>query len=380
MNFNFTEEQTMLKNSLSEFSKNNILNFTEQSEKNEQLNQTIIKKLAQLGYCGICTPTEFNGAGFDTLGYALAIEEISKVDAALGLFLGVTSNIIQFPLIEHGSDFLQKEYLTKLAEGIYIGGYSLSESLVFYQKSETASLTFSKKNDHIILNGTVKFVSNAALADVFLVYARNNDIKDSNEYTAFLIDKKFSGLQITNDETTIGLKAASHADLLFNNYKLPIKNIVGEINNGIQIASETENIIKLAIASQALGIAEAALELAINYSKERIQFGRPIAKFEAIQIMLSEMKTDIEAARFLVYHAAWLIDQDKNCNSEASSAKLFASEMAFRCVHKSLQIHGGYGYMKEYPIERIYRDQKITEIYGGSSEIQHLIIAASLLK
>ncbi len=379
MDFNLTEEQIMLRDSIRDFAKQRLAPLAEKADQDGVMNVEVIKELADLGYCGICTPPEYGGAGFDTLCYALAIEEISKADASVGVMLSVTNSPAQLPILDFGSEFLKQTYLTKLARGSCIGAFCLTESNA---GSDAASIKTSAdlSGDYYLLNGQKQFVTNGGIAEIFIVFAVTDKSAGSKGISAFVVEKNFQGFRIGKTENKMGLKASSTTEIIFEDCRVPKENLIGEPGQGYKIALATLDHSRIGIAAQALGIAEAAFEQALQYSKQRVQFGKPICQFQAIQFMLSDMATEIEAARYLTYHAAWRYDQKQRVSKEASMAKLFASEMAFRVVHKALQIHGGYGYMKEYPVERMYRDQRVTEIYEGTSEVQRMVIASNLLK
>jgi len=379
MDFNLTEEQTMLRDSIRDFARERLAPLAEEADQQGFTHPEILKELAELGYCGIITPPEYGGAGFDTLCYALAMEEVSKVDASIGIILSVTNSPAQLPILDFGSEALKKKYLPKLASGASIGAFCVSEANA---GSDAASIKLSAEldGDHYVLNGLKQFVTNGSIADIFIVFGVTDKAAGSKGISAFVVEKNFPGLKIGKIENKMGLKASSTTEIIFENCKVPKANLVGEPGAGYKIALATLDHSRIGVAAQALGIAEGAFEQALEYSKQRVQFGKPICQFQAIQFMLSDMATDIEAARYLIYNAAWRYDQKQRVSKEVSMAKLFASEMSFRVVHKALQIHGGYGYMKEYPVERMYRDQRVTEIYEGTSEVQRMVIANQLLK
>lgn len=379
MDFNLSEEQVMLRDSMRDFAKQRLAPLAEQADQQSFIHPEVMKELAELGYCGICTPPEYGGAGFDTLCYALAIEEVSKVDASIGVMLSVTNSPAQLPILDFGSEMLKKKYLPPLASGHSIGAFCLTEANA---GSDAASIKLNAelKGNYYTLNGIKQFITNGGIADIFVVFGVTDKAAGSKGISAFVVEKSFPGLKIGKVENKMGLKASSTTEIIFENCQVPQENLIGEPGQGFKIALATLDHSRIGIAAQALGIAEGALEQALEYSKQRIQFGKPICQFQAIQFMLSDMATEIEAARYLIYNAAWRYDQKQRVSREVAMAKLFASEMAFRVVHKALQIHGGYGYMKEYPIERMYRDQRATEIYEGTSEVQRMVIASNLLK
>jgi len=379
MDFNLTEEQTMLRDSMRDFAKERLAPLAEEADQQGFTHPEILKELGELGYCGICTPPEYGGAGFDTICYALAIEEVSKVDASIGVTLSVTNSPAQVPILDHGSENLKQKYLPQLASGSNIGAFCLSEANA---GSDAANIKFSAElaGDQYVLNGSKQFITNGGIADIFIVFGATDKSAGSKGISAFIVEKAFPGLKVGKKENKMGLNASSTTGLIFENCQVPKENLIGEPGQGYKIALAALDHSRIGIAAQALGIAEGAYEQALEYSKQRIQFGRPISQFQAIQFMLSDMATEIEAARFLIYNAAWHYDQKKRVSKEVAMAKLFASEMSFRVVHKALQIHGGYGYMKEYPVERMYRDQRVTELYEGTSEVQRMVIANQLLK
>ena len=379
MDFNLTEEQTMLRDSMRDFAKERLAPMAEEADQQGFTHPEILKELAELGYCGICTPPEYGGAGFDSICYALAIEEVSKVDPSIGVTLSVTNSPAQVPILDYGSDNLKQKYLPQLSSGSSIGAFCLSEANA---GSDAANIKLSAEldSDHYVLNGMKQFVTNGGIADIFIVFGATDKSAGSKGISAFVVEKSFPGIKVGKIENKMGLKASSTTEVFFENCKAPKENLIGEPGQGYKIALAALDHSRIGIAAQALGIAEGAYEQALEYSKQRVQFGKTICQFQAIQFMLSDMVTDIEAARFLIYNAAWLYDQGKRVSKEVAIAKLFASEMSFRVVHKALQIHGGYGYMKEYPVERMYRDQRVTEIYEGTSEVQRMVIANQLLK
>ncbi len=379
MDFNLTEEQMMLRDSIRDFAKERLAPLAEEADQQGFTHSEILKELGELGYCGICTAAEYGGAGFDTICYALAIEEVSKVDASIGITLSVTNSPAQLPILDFGSEELKQKYLSQLTSGTSIGAFCLSEANA---GSDAASIKLNAELDgnNYLLNGLKQFVTNGSIADIFIVFGVTDKSAGAKGISAFVVEKSFSGITVGKIENKMGIKASSTTEIIFENCKVPKENLIGEPGQGYKIALATLDHSRIGVAAQALGIAEGAFEQALEYSKQRVQFGKPICQFQAIQFMLSDMATDIEAARFLIYNAAWYYDQKKRVSKEVAMAKLFASEMSFRVVHKALQIHGGYGYMKEYPVERMYRDQRVTEIYEGTSEVQRMVIANQLLK
>ena len=379
MDFTLTEEQKMLRDSTRDFASEFLAPKAQEAEEQGFTHPEILKKLAELGYCGICTPVEYDGAGLDSLCQVLAIEEISKADASIGVMLSVTNTLVQGALLKFGTEAQKQKFLPDLAVGKKIGAYCITEPDAGSDVAHIKSFA-EKKDDHYILNGTKEFITNGGIAGVFIVLAVTDRDAGKNGISAFIVDKDTAGLKIGKEENKMGLKACSTTGVAFENCIIPKENVLAKEGDGYSITKASLDTSRIGIAAQALGIAEGAYDQALKYSKVRVQFDQPICKFEAIRFMIANMATDIEASRLLIYNAVHDLDCGKKITRQASMAKLFASEAAFRCVHISTQIHGGYGYIKEYPIERLYRDQRVTEIYEGTSEIQRLVIAHSVLQ
>ena len=379
MDFSFTEEQTMLRDSTKDLAKERLAPLAQEADEQAFTHPEIMKELAELGYFGICTPPEYEGAGFDTVCLALAIEEISKVDASIGIMLAVHNSLGLGTILNYGTEDQKRQYLPDMATGKKVGAFCVTEPEA---GSDVAGIktTAILDGDSYILNGTKIFVTNGGIAENFIIFAITDKEAGHRGFSAFIVEQGFSGLSVGKKETKMGMRASSTTEIIFENCKVPEQNLLGAEGQGFKIALSSLDLSRIGVGAQALGIAEGALNEAVEYSKVRQQFGRPISKFQAIQFMLADMATDIEAARMLIYKAAFAYDQGGRFSKEAAMAKLFASEAAFRCVHKALQIHGGYGYIKEYTIERLYRDQRITEIYEGTSEVQRIVIANSILK
>lgn len=379
MDFSLTEEQIMLRDSTRDFAKERLQPLAQEAEEQGYTHLAVIKELAELGYFGICTPPEYGGAGFDTVCMVLAIEEISKVDASIGIMLTITNSLAQGSILKYGSEDQVKEYIPDLAAGKKIGAFCLTEPEAGCDAASIKT-TAALKDDVYLLNGTKMFITNGGIAETFIIFAVTDKKAGRKGISAFIVEKGFEGFRVGKKENKMGLKASSTTEIILENCKVPKKNLLGGEGQGLKIALASLDDSRIGVGAQALGIAEGAFNQALEYSKVRVQFGQPISKFQAIQFMLADMATDIEASRMLIYRAAYAKDQGARISKEAAMAKLFASEAAFRCVHKALQIHGGYGYIKEYPIERLYRDQRITEIYEGTSEVQRIVISNSILK
>jgi len=379
MDFSFSEEQIMLRDSTRDFARERLAPLAEEAEAQGYTHPQILKELADLGYYGICTPPEYGGAGFDSICFALAIEEIAKADASVALMLSVTNSLTQGAILKYGTEAQKAKYLEDLATGKKIGAFCLTESEA---GCDAAAIKTSAvlKNEHYVLNGTKMFVTNGGIAETFIMIAVTDSSAGHRGISAFIVEKGFTGFKIGKVEQKMGLKASSTTEIILENCAVPKENLLGTAGQGLKIALSSLDDSRIGVAAQALGIAEGAYEQALEYSKVRVQFGQAICNFQAIQFMLADIATEIEAAKLLTYKAAYAKDQGGRISREAAMAKLYASEAAFRCVHKALQIHGGYGYIKEYPIERMYRDQRITEIYEGTSEVQRMVIANSILK
>lgn len=379
MDFSLSEEQTMLRDSTRAFAQERLAPLAAEAEEQGFSHPDILRELAELGYFGICTPPEHGGAGFDTLCLALAVEEISKVDASIALMLSITNTLTQGPILRVGSPEQISKYIPPLASGKKIGAFCLTEPEAGCDAAGIKTIA-QKTGDSYILNGTKMFITNGAIAGTFIIFALTDKEAGHKGMSAFIVEKEFDGLQIGKVERKMGMGASSTTEIILENCHVPAANLLGREGDGFKIALASLDESRIAIAAQALGIAEGAFEQAVEYSRVRKQFGRAISQFQAVQFMLADIATEIEAARMLIYKAAYEKDCGQRISKQAAMAKLFASEAAFRCVHKALQIHGGYGYIKEYPIERLYREQRITEIYEGTSEVQRMVIANSILK
>lgn len=379
MNFNLTDEQMMIQEMVRKFSELELKSLAGEMDKTREFKIEILKKLAQLNLLGIITPPEYGGVGMDTISFVIAVEEISKICASTGVILAVHNSLVQNPLIYFGNQEQKEKYLPLLARGEKIGAFALTEPKA---GSDVASIETSAvlKGDNYILNGGKIFITNGIIADIFIVFALTDKSKGVKGLSAFIVEKNTPGFSVGKHEDLMGIRASMNAPLTFEDCLIPKENLLSQEGQGFKIAMHTLDRGRIGIGAQALGIAQGALELAVKYSKERMQFGQTISSFQMVQEMLVEMAVEIQAARLLVYQAASLKDQGKPFVKESSMCKLYASETAMRCSNKALQIHGGYGYTKDYPIERYFRDAKITEIYEGTNEIQKLIIAKSLLE
>ena len=376
MNLQFTDEQIMVRDMVRQFAQTEISPFIEKMEQGEFPRQ-ILKKMADLGLMGMTTPEELGGSGMDFTSYILAINEISKVSAVVAVILSVHTSVGTNPILLFGTDEQKNKYVPKLASGEYLGAFCLTEPEV---GSDAASLKTRavKTGDHYILNGSKVFVTNGGEADVYIVFASTNPEKGARGISAFIVEKDAPGFIVGKNEEKMGLHGSKTVQITFENMKIPASRLLGEENHGFKIAMANLEVGRIGIAAQALGIAEAALEAAIDYAKSRVQFGKPIAKQQGVGFKLADMATQVEAARLLVYRATDLKTKGISCSKEASMAKLFASKTAMNVTTEAIQVFGGYGYTKDYPVERYFRDAKITEIYEGTSEIQKIVISKNL--
>ncbi|ASK62054.1 acyl-CoA dehydrogenase [Virgibacillus phasianinus] len=379
MNIHFTEEQEMMRKMVRDFAQKEVAVEVERMEKEDRHPKELIRKMGELGLMGIPIPEEYGGSGMDFISYTIAIHELSKVSAALGVILSVHTSVGTNPILYFGTEEQKKKYIPKLASGEYLGAFALTESSA---GSDAASLkTRAKKDgDHYILTGSKAFITNGGVADTYVTFARTSDEKGAKGVTAFILEKDTPGLTVGKTEKKMGLHGTKTVELNFDQCVVPKEQMLGNEGEGFKIAMANLNFGRIGIASQALGIGEAALEHAVNYAKEREQFGKSIARNQGISFKLADMATDVEASKLLVYQAAAMVQADIPCNKEASMAKLYASKTARKTAIEAVQVYGGYGYTEDYPAERFFRDAKITEIYEGTSEIQHIVIAKSLLK
>lgn len=379
MNFTLNKEQELVRQMVRDFAVNEVKPIAAEIDVTERFPMENVKKMGELGMMGIPFPTEFGGAGGDVLSYILAVEELSKVCATTGVILSAHTSLCASLINENGTPEQKEKYLRDLCTGNKIGAFGLTEPGAGTDAAGQQT-TAVLDGDNYILNGSKIFITNGGVADTFIVFAMTDKSKGTKGISAFIVEKGFLGFSIGKKEDKLGIRASSTTELIFENCIVPKENLIGREGKGFGIAMKTLDGGRIGIAAQALGIAEGALEEAIKYMKERKQFGRPISAFQGLQWMVAEMSTKIEAARFLVYKAAWLKENKQPYSVDAARAKLYAAEVAMDVTTKSVQLFGGYGYTKEYPIERMMRDAKITEIYEGTSEVQKMVISGSLLK
>lgn len=377
MDLHFTEEQLMMRNMVRDFAKTEIEPFIERMEQGE-FPREIIKKMGELGLMGITIPEKYGGSEMDFTSYVIAINELSKVSAVVGVILSVHTSVGTNPILYFGNEEQKQKYIPKLAAGEYLGAFCLTEPSA---GSDAGALKTKavKKGDEYVINGSKVFITNGGEADVYIVFASTDATQGSRGISAFIVEKDTPGFIIGKDEQKMGLHGSRTVQITFEDMKIPVENLLGEEGEGFKIAMANLNTGRIGIATQALGIAEAAFEAAVGYAKERIQFGKPIAANQGVGFKLADMGTSVEASRLLVYRAASMRDKGLPCGKEASMAKLFASKTAVDVAIEAVQVFGGYGYTEDYPVERYFRDAKITEIYEGTSEIQRIVISKHLM-
>ncbi len=379
MHLDLTEEQQLLQQSVRDFAEAEVKPRAKEIDETGRFPRDNFKKAAELGLTGVAVPEDYGGAGMDHVSYAIVIEEISRVCASTGVILSVQNSLYCDPILRFGTDEQKQKFLVPFARGEKIGCYALTEPQA---GSNAAALTTKavRKGDTYVINGTKSWITNGGAADAAIVYVNTQPEKGEKGITALVVEKGTRGFAVGKEEKKLGINATACTELSFSDCEVPVGNRIGNEGEGYKVALSTLDGGRIGIAAQAAGIAQGAFEAALSYAQQRQAFGHPISDFQAIQFMLADMATEIDAARLLTRRAAWKQDSGARFTMEASIAKLFASEMSTRVTHKAIQIHGGYGYSREYPVERNYRDARITEIYEGTSEIQRLVIAAWVLK
>jgi butyryl-CoA dehydrogenase len=377
--FSLNRDQEMIRDSVRDFAQSVLKPRAAEYDRSRQFPLDNWKRCAEMNLTGMMIPEEHGGAGFDCVSYVIAIEEVSRACASTGVILSVNNSLVCGPLLKFGNDDQKKRYLGPHARGERIGAYCLTEPGA---GSDSAALrtTAKKKGDSYILNGTKVFVTNGEAASTFLVYATIDPALRHKGITAFLVERGFSGFKQGKPERKMGITCSGSTEIVLEDCEVPAANRLGAEGEGFRIAMHTLDGGRIGIAAQALGIGQAALDESLLYSRTREAFGKPISELQAIQWKLADMATEVEAARLLAYRAGWARDNKDRCSLEASMAKLYASEACMRAAHQAVQVHGGYGYINEYTVERLFRDARITEIYEGTSEIQRLVIAKEVLK
>jgi len=379
MDFDLTEEHKLIRDTARDFAAREIAPKAAELDKSGRWPTEIVKRLGELGFLGVAIPTEYGGAGLDTLSYALAMEEVSAACASSGVIMSVNNSLFCDPIFKFGTEAQKKDVLTPCARGDKLGCFGLTEPMSG-SDAQTMVTGAEKTSDGWVLNGAKNWITNGPVADFILVFAVTDRSGSKVKHTAFIIPRGTQGFTHNPPDHKLGIHAAHSCTVFFESCKVPDSAVVGNVGEGFKVAMATLDGGRIGIACQALGIARAALDVSVAYAKERKSFGVPIAQHQAIQFMLADMATELEAARLLTWRAASMKDEHVRHSSESAQAKLYASEMATRVAHRAIQIHGGYGYSTEFPVERHYRDARITEIYEGTSEIQRIVIAAGLLK
>ena len=379
MNFEFSDEQQAIQKLVREFAEKEIAPTVQERDEKAEFSREIFDKIGELGLCGIFFPEEYGGSDGSYVSYILANEELSKVDDAVAAGYASSISLCAWPIWKFGTEEQKKKYLTPLAEGTKLGAFGLTEPNAGSDAARQQS-TAVRKGDHYILNGSKIFITNGGEADIYVVFAMTDKTKGTKGISAFILEKGMEGFSFGKEEQKMGIHASKTRELIFQDVKVPVENLLDEEGKGFKIAMQGLDGGRIGVAAQGLGIAGAALEAAIKYSKEREQFGKPVCKFQSISFMLADMATKLDAARLLVYRAAALKEQGKPCTKESCMAKLYATDAAMSIATDAVQILGGYGYIREYPVERLMRDAKITQIYEGTNQIQRLIISGQLLQ
>lgn len=379
MNFELSEEQLMIRQAARDFAQTELLPGVIERDENQKFPAEQIKKMGELGFLGMMVDPKYGGSGLDTISYVLAMEEISKIDASASVVMSVNNSLVCWGIEKFGTEEQKQKYLTKLATGEQIGAFCLSEPEAGSDATSQRT-TAVDMGDHYILNGTKNWITNGGNASVYLVIAQTHPELGHKGINCLIVEKGMEGFQVGPKENKLGIRGSDTHSLMFTDVKVPKENRIGEDGFGFKFAMQTLSGGRIGIASQALGIASGAFELALKYSQERKAFGKQIFDHQAIAFKLADMATNIDAARHLCMHAAWLKDQKQPFDKEGAMAKLFASKTAMDVTVEAVQIHGGYGFVKEYHVERLMRDAKITQIYEGTSEIQKIVISRSLIK
>lgn len=379
MDFAFTKEQEMVRKVMREFAEKEVAPKAKEIDITEEFPWDTVRKMAKNDMMGIPYPKEYGGAGGDYISYIIAVEELSRACATTGVILSAHTSLGSFPIYQWGTEEQKQKYLVPLAKGEKLGAFGLTEPNAGTDAAGQQTIAVLD-GDNYILNGSKIFITNGGKADIYIIFAMTDKSKGTKGISAFIVEKDFPGFSIGKIEEKMGIRASSTAELVFEDCIVPKENLLGKEGQGFKMAMATLDGGRIGIAAQALGIAQAALDEVIKYVKERQQFGRPLSKFQGLQWYIADMATRVSAARHLVYNAAWRKQNNLTYSMEASMAKLYASETAMYVSTKAVQIFGGYGFTKDYPVERFMRDAKITEIYEGTSEVQKMVIAANLLK
>lgn len=379
MNFEYTETHQLIRETARSFANERVGKDSIERDEKEEFPYQLVKEMGELGFMGMMVPEEWGGAGLDTISYVIAMEEISRADASCGVIMSVNNSLVCYGINKYGTEDQKQRYLRDLASGKKLGAFALSEPEAGSDASNQRTVAVRDGN-YYILNGTKNWITNGSTADIVLVMAATDKSKGPKGISTLIVEKGMPGFSVAKKEKKLGIRSSDTVSLAFQDVKVPLANRIGEEGEGFKFAMRTLEGGRIGIAAQALGIAQACLDASINYSKQRKAFDRPIAELQAIQFKIAEMATNIEAARWMIMKAAMLKDAGQPFGQDAAMAKLFASKIAVQAALEAIQIHGGYGYVKEYLVERYLRDAKITEIYEGTSEIQRIVISRSLLR
>ena len=379
MNFQLTEEHQQLREMVRDFALNEVAPTAAERDEEERFDREIFDKIAELGLTGIPWPEEYGGAGFDFLAYCIAVEELSRVCASTGVTLSAHTSLAGWPVYKFGTEEQKQKYLRPMAEGKKIGAYGLTEP---GSGSDAGGMkTYAVEDgDDYVLNGSKIFITNGGVAEIYIVFAVTDQEAGSRGTTAFIVESDYPGFSVGKKEAKLGIRSSPTTEIIFENVRVPKENILGKVGEGFKVAMQTLDGGRNGIAAQAVGIAQGALDAAVEYAKERVQFGKPIAANQGVSFKLADMATQIEASRLLTYQAAWLESNDLPYGKASAMAKLMAGDTAMSVTTEAVQVFGGYGYTKDYPVERYMRDAKITQIYEGTQEIQRLVISRMLTK
>ena len=391
MDFSFTSDQLLIRDTVRRYMETEVRPILREYERKEKFPTAEFRRLGELGCCGMLIPEEWGGSGADTVSYAIMLEEVARVDASFAVALSVTNSVVGVPVWKFGSEAQKKKYLTRLAQGEILGSFCLTEPQA---GSDAAGIQTRavRQGGHYILNGTKSWVTSGGFSGVYLVFAKTDPAAGARGVTAFLIEQTFPGFRVSRYEDKMGLRLSRSAEIVFEDCRVPTENRIGEEGQGLRIALESLDGGRVGIAAQAIGVAQGAMEASVRYAKQRQTFGKPIAEYQAIQWMIADMQTEIEAARALTHYAAFVRDREmkgtrlagdpgsRRSGAQASRAKLYASEMANRVAYRAVQVHGSVGYSRETDVERFYRDARVLTIYEGTSEMQRMVIARDLLR
>jgi butyryl-CoA dehydrogenase len=379
MDFRLSKQDQLLCKMYREFAENEVKPLAKAVDEEERFPVETVQKLARYGFMGIPIPKKYGGQGADNLAYAMAVEELSKVCGTTGVIVSAHTSLCAAPILEYGTEEQKQKYLPDLASGKKLGAFGLTEPNAGTDAAGQQTVAIDM-GDYYLLNGSKIFITNAGYADIYIILAMTDKAAGTRGISAFIVEAEMPGFSVGKKEEKMGIRGSSTCELIFDKVQVPKQNLLGKLGRGFGLAMKTLDGGRIGIAAQALGLAQGAIDETVAYTKERRQFGRPISKFQNTQFMLAEMQAKTEAARLLVYKAAQIKDAKLPYSVEAATAKLFASEVAMEVTTKAVQLHGGYGYTREYPVERMMRDAKITEIYEGTSEVQKMVIAGNLLR